>query len=79
MIDYTLIEVDMIYIKDLEFEVHFEAYTDDEDGSWAGDCVDILQVFLVCGSERADVTAVVINNPMFRDMAREQVIENKGH
>ena len=39
MEDYTLIPVEDVQIRHLEFECHYEAYSDDEDGSWAGDWV----------------------------------------
>ena len=46
MEDYTLIPVEDVQIQHLEFECHYEAYSDDDDGSWAGDCVDVQKVFL---------------------------------
>jgi hypothetical protein len=36
MEDYTLIPVEDVQVQHLEFKCHYEAYSDNEDGSWAG-------------------------------------------
>lgn len=79
MEDYTLIPVEDVQIQHLEFECYYEAYSDDEDGSWAGDCVDVQKVFLCFKGVRVDVTEVVTSSADFRDMVRDWVIDNKGH
>jgi hypothetical protein len=79
MEDYTMILVEDAQIQHLEFECHYEAYSDDEDGSWAGDVVDVLKVFLCFRGERVDVTEVVTSSADFRDMVRDWVIESKGY
>jgi len=79
MEDYTLILVEDAQIRHLEFECHYEAYSDDEDGSWAGDCVDVQKVYLCFKGARVDMTEVVTSSAEFRDMVRERVIDNKGY
>ena len=79
MEDYTIIPVDDVQVEHLEFEVHYEAYSDDDESSWCGDTVDIQKVLLCFKGERVDVTEVVTHSAKFRDMVRDWVIDNKGY